>query len=126
MKRIPRLLYVDDEPFNLELFELTFIGKIEVVTVICASEALKILETDAYFDLVIADLEMPLISGVDFIRQAKILYPQIPFYILSGYDYMQECSELEYVNGFFQKPFSRIEILNLCINIKENKFNVFK
>ncbi|MBL4744821.1 MAG: response regulator [Flavobacteriaceae bacterium] len=112
-ERLPRLLYIDDEPFNLELFQLTFFGKLEVLVAKSATEALKILETSSNIDFVIADLEMPVTSGIDFIKEAKALYRDIPFYVLSGYDYYKECEELDVVSGFFQKPFKKEQILNL-------------
>ncbi len=117
IERIPRLLYVDDEPFNLELFKLSFLGKVEVLTASSASEAFKILKSEPDIDLVIADLEMPMVSGIAFIKEAKIAYSNLQFYILSGYDYQEECEDLEFVTAFFQKPFNKTEILNLCLNM---------
>ncbi|PCH77904.1 MAG: response regulator [Flavobacteriaceae bacterium] len=126
-ERIPRLLYIDDEPFNLELFQLTFFGSIEVLIASSASDALKILEKDTAIDLVIADLEMPTTSGIEFIKTAKVLYTEIPFYVLSGYDYFEECEELEVVSGFFQKPFKKEEILTLSRKIiKESQREIIR
>jgi len=118
-ERIPRLLYVDDEPFNLELFKLTFFGKLEVLTALSAADGFEILKKEHSIDLVIADLEMPVTSGIDFIEEAKKIYKNLPFYVLSGYDYYQECEELDFVAGFFQKPFNKDEILTLSKEIAE-------
>lgn len=117
VERLPRLLYVDDESFNLELFQLTFFGKVEVIIASSASDAFIIMKNDLEIDLVIADQEMPKISGLEFIKQAKLIYKNTPFYILSGHDFQEECKKrLDFVSGFFQKPFNRAEILSLCIS----------
>ena len=122
LDKIPRLLYIDDEPYNLELFQLTFIGKLEVLLASSAKEGLNILASDPTIDLVIADLEMPITSGIEFIKIAKKIYPDLPFYVLSGYDYYDECEKLDFVAGFFQKPFQRDVILNLGIRtVKESE-----
>lgn len=59
-------------------------------------EALKFLEQHRV-DLVLSDLEMPLISGLDFIRKATSLYPDLAFAVLSihgDFEYIQEALRL--------------------------------
>ena len=45
-------------------------------------EALKLLETNTY-DALVLDLDMPGISGLDVLKQAKTLYSKLPVLILS-------------------------------------------
>ncbi len=52
------VLYVDDEPDNLELFQIQFQGDVEVVTATSADEALRILERRP-IGLILADERMP-------------------------------------------------------------------
>ena len=50
-----------------------------------AGQALKIMEKEPV-DLVITDISMPEVSGVDFIRAARKRYPDTVFAVLSNYD----------------------------------------
>jgi EAL domain-containing protein (putative c-di-GMP-specific phosphodiesterase class I)/CheY-like chemotaxis protein len=66
-----KILVVDDEPFALKLLErqLTQLGH-EVIPYENAREALGILEAgDHVIDVVFSDLQMPVMDGVDFVRQ---------------------------------------------------------
>jgi len=64
-----RVLVVDDDEELVELVRL-IIGKMghEVVSVTGGQKALDVLERDAKFSLVILDLKMPGVSGVDILR----------------------------------------------------------
>lgn len=50
-----------------------------------AGEAMKIMEKEP-IDLIITDISMPEVSGVDFIRAARKCYPDTVFAVLSNYD----------------------------------------
>lgn len=108
-----KLLYVDDEAINLKLFELSFSGACEVVVCESPVEALKLFSEHS-FDAVISDMNMPEMSGVDFIRQAAIDHPSIDYYILSGYQENENISvalKEGLIRKFFTKPFDRKQIL---------------
>ncbi|MFH1819395.1 MAG: EAL domain-containing response regulator [Pseudomonadota bacterium] len=67
-----RILLVDDEPFVLKLLsrQLASLGAGEVVSRERAEDALDLLESGKQtFDLILCDLQMPEIDGVEFIRQ---------------------------------------------------------
>jgi EAL domain-containing protein (putative c-di-GMP-specific phosphodiesterase class I) len=67
-----KILLVDDEPFALKLLshQLATLGFGEVVSREHAADALALLESgDQPFDLILCDLQMPEIDGVEFIRQ---------------------------------------------------------
>jgi len=108
-----KLLYVDDEPINLKLFTLNFKSKYDVITAESGFEALDILKKNSDTQIVISDMKMPGMSGIDFIRRAKEDYPSICFFILTGYDItpeitlaLKECL----IHKYFQKPFNMKEI----------------
>ena len=42
----PKVLYVDDEPINLKLFEINFRKKFDVITANSGPEGLRILENN--------------------------------------------------------------------------------
>lgn len=67
-----RILLVDDEPFVLKLLshQLASLGAGEIVSHERAEDALELLESGRQtFDLILCDLQMPGIDGVEFIRQ---------------------------------------------------------
>lgn len=60
----------------------------------------------AQFDLVISDCQMPVMSGIEFLKQAKALYPELRVIILTGYAPFTRDQILNdfKADGFFEKP----------------------
>jgi PAS domain S-box-containing protein len=58
----------------------------EVVEAANGAEALALLKKrDCDFDLLITDYAMPLLSGTDFLREARLLCPDVPGLLITGY-----------------------------------------
>jgi CheY-like chemotaxis protein len=87
------LLYVDDESINLKLFELNFKSKFRVVTALSGDEGLETLNNDPNISVVISDMRMPKMDGLEFITKAKQSFPNIVCYILTGYDITDEIND---------------------------------
>ena len=66
---LPRILYVDDEAINLELLQLTFMNELDVVTATSALDGLAVLESNPDIQVVVSDLKMPVMNGLDFIKE---------------------------------------------------------
>jgi CheY-like chemotaxis protein len=67
-----RLLLLDDDPVVLRLLQgMCTQHDHETVTANSVKQALKVLETDPYIDLVIADVYMPNATGVDLLRTVQ-------------------------------------------------------
>jgi EAL domain-containing protein (putative c-di-GMP-specific phosphodiesterase class I)/FixJ family two-component response regulator len=84
-----KILLVDDEPFTLRLLthQLRELGHTEVTGCLQARDALARLEADpACAELVILDLQMPDIDGVEFIRHLARLHFGGGVILLSGED----------------------------------------
>ena len=116
------ILYVDDEEINLMLFEANFRGSYRVLTAESGRQGLRLLEKIPEITIVISDMRMPEMNGIEFIKQAKLKYPEIMFYILTGYDINQEISsalDVDLINAYFRKPFNIDEIAN-SINASMN------
>ncbi len=65
-----RLLLVDDVPMNLKVLQAMLRNPgIECVTASSGAEALRILDRDPAFDLILTDLWMPEMSGTEFARK---------------------------------------------------------
>jgi PAS domain S-box-containing protein len=57
----------------------------EVVQAGNGAEALRVLEGDSGYDLLISDYAMPIVSGTEFLREARKLCPDVPALIITGY-----------------------------------------
>lgn len=108
MNNKPKILYVDDEPMNLELFEANFSSIYEVLTSRNGFEALEILRQNADLIAVISDLKMPEINGFDFIAKVKEGFPEMKCFMMSGYDFDAQIAnaiETGLIISYFMKPF---------------------
>ncbi|MBO6570933.1 response regulator [bacterium] len=113
MSNLKKVLYVDDEAMNLFLFENLLAENFEIVTARSPEKGLEILSEDDSFDLIISDMKMPGMNGLEFIRKAQEFYKACPFNILSGYHKIPEIEEaLEsgLICSYLQKPFEVGEI----------------
>ena len=86
MIKIPaKVLIVDDEKDFVEMFSLRLEGQGEKVsTAHSGKEALKVLENVA-IDVVILDIRMPGMDGIDTLKQIKNLYPRVEVILLTGH-----------------------------------------
>ena len=107
-----KILYVDDEEINLELFALNFETDYPVITASSAFEGLNLLAEEK-ISLVITDLKMPKMNGMDFLREIKKLYPDKVCVILSAFtepdDIVIALNE-ELVFKYMVKPWKRADM----------------
>jgi signal transduction histidine kinase/CheY-like chemotaxis protein len=64
------VLYVDDEPENLRIFELTFKRKFSILTAESGEEGLRLLSLNPVA-IVLSDHRMPGMSGVEFLSRVR-------------------------------------------------------
>jgi two-component system response regulator (stage 0 sporulation protein F) len=115
MKDKITILYVDDEPINLMLFELNFEKLYTVITAGSGFLGLEKLSVNPAIKIVISDMKMPGMNGVEFIRKGKKEYPEIKFFILTGFEITEEIADAlneKIINKYFRKPFNMKEITN--------------
>ncbi|MEM6738366.1 MAG: response regulator [Bacteroidota bacterium] len=108
-----KILYVDDESFNLEVFIDIFKGIFEVYTANSGIAALSILNQEQ-IDFVITDMKMPNMSGLKLVEEIREKSILIPCYILTGYELKKEVKQAidkGDLNGYFAKPFDTEEVL---------------
>jgi response regulator RpfG family c-di-GMP phosphodiesterase len=118
MNKKPTLLYVDDEPINLMLFEANFKQNYTVITAESGINGLEKLYSNNEIVVVISDMKMPEMNGIEFITLAKKEFPNIAYYILTGYDITQEIAEAlnnKLIFKYFRKPFNLKEIEDAII-----------
>ncbi|WP_340114152.1 response regulator [Maribellus mangrovi] len=111
----PKILYVDDEPLNLILFKANLNKTHEVITADSGVSGLKIIENSEDFCCVISDMRMPNMNGIEFVKAASKILPNISYYILSGFDISEEVQEAldsKLIQKYFRKPFNLKDMAN--------------
>ena len=78
------ILYVDDEPDNLRIFELTFRRDFTILTAASAEEGLVILNENP-IAVVLSDHRMPGMSGVDFLSRVRAFDPKTIRMLVTAY-----------------------------------------
>jgi two-component system NtrC family sensor kinase len=109
----PRILYVDDEVINLELLQLTYMNDFEVVIAESAEEGLKLMEHHSDIHVLISDLKMPVMNGLDFIKVIKQKHPEKVCMLLTGFmesDVMLEGFNKELIFRYLMKPWNKDEL----------------
>lgn len=79
------------------------------------SEALQLLERHPLPDLIISDIRMPQMNGIELIRICKERYPRLKIVVLSGYsdfEYLKAAIQLG-VKDYVLKPVVRGELMEL-------------
>lgn len=102
-----RILVVDDEPSVLAVCRGFLESRNYTVDTASNAELAMALFEPGRFNLVITDINMPSISGVELARWIKELEPEIPVIILTGYgsyDLMHKALRGG-VSDFIEKPF---------------------
>jgi CheY-like chemotaxis protein len=80
-----RVLYIEDSALVREVTsELLARDSREIVAVASGEEALAVFEGNR-FDIVITDIGLPAMSGLDLARKIKHLAPSMPVILASGY-----------------------------------------
>lgn len=78
------ILYLDDEPSNLEVFRISFKREYNVFTAIDHAQAFEILKNH-HIHLILTDQQMPGMKGTEFLEKTLKDYPNAIRMILTGY-----------------------------------------
>jgi YesN/AraC family two-component response regulator len=107
MQNKKKVLCVDDEPINLLILKKILGRKYEVITAKHGEDGLLELEKDPAIEWVITDMNMPGMTGLDFIREAKKQFANKKYFMLSGYaitEDIQSALNTGLIYEYFQKP----------------------
>ena len=106
-----RVLFVDDEELLAEMGRdmLEDLGY-QVTVTTSSSEALELFRTDpGRFDLVITDVTMPEITGVELAREMLVVRPDIPIIMCTGFSHLvdADAAKAAGVRAFTMKPLTK-------------------
>lgn len=116
-----KILYVDDEQENLDVFEFTFMRHYDIFLAKSAEEGMDILRKED-IKLVITDQRMPKITGVEFLANAAELYPGIIRMIVTGFSDVEaiiQAINKGRVYRYITKPWNRDELKMVIDNALE-------
>lgn len=119
-----RLLIVDDEEIEREgmaqLIPWESYGIQLAGTAWNGLEALKIIQEEK-LDMVLTDIKMPGMDGIELIRRTKQICPDITFIVLSGYGEYEFTSQAmqEGIRHYILKPCDEEKIMKVMAQVKE-------
>lgn len=114
-KAVPNILVVDDtEAICSALRDLLVMAGYAVRTAPSGERALQIMDS-THMDLVITDLRMSGMSGLDLLKKVKQRRPSLPVIILTGFGDMDSviAAMRAGVADYLKKPFSVNEVLDV-------------
>lgn len=107
-----KLLYVDDEDLNLQLFKLNFRSDYQVITVCNPTDALVYLN-DSDIKVVVTDYKMPQMNGMQFVEKVKVVRPDMVCIMLSGYLESEVVTDKSKLFSYIMKPYRKTEVLEV-------------
>jgi two-component system response regulator HydG len=117
-----RILLVDDDPSALDSTrKILELSKYNVVTAVDGQAALDLLRPNPmnpdkieHFDLVLTDVRMPRLGGLEFLRAVSLCGDQVPVILMTAFGRVEDAvwaMKLGAVD-FLTKPFKRQALLN--------------
>ena len=102
-----KILFVDDEPNVLSAIRRQLHERFEVETASSPHEGLQALRNWPQYSVVVADMGMPEMSGVEFLAQARQIAPNVVRLMLTGY--LSQATAVDAINqghifSFLTKP----------------------
>jgi len=116
-----RMLILDDEPSIVQVIRLAMQKEgWEVDTYEDPIKALEVLK-ESFFDILLTDLSMPAMSGLDVLSQAHKISPQTGLIIMTAYGTMNVAIEAmrEGAQDFITKPFEISRLVSATKHVLE-------
>jgi len=120
-----KVMIIDDEPYfrkylrtKIEWNQYDF----EICDEACNGEEGLLKIPVSMPDIILADINMPGINGLDFSKQAKKLYPNINIILITGYnefEYARQALKIGIFN-YISKPFEKQELIDSMVSLKND------
>ena len=121
MQTTTRILVVDDtQSFRFLLQNYLNDAGYQVTCVACATEALTEL-AENHYDMVLSDMVMPAIDGLELLRQVTDLYPHLLFVLITAHGSVDSAvaAMKEGANDYLCKPLNKEELLLVVARLLE-------
>lgn len=123
-----KILIIDDEiALANYVAEMLTTNGYECTTCTESDKAAMLFESNGPYDLVVTDQTMPEITGIEIIRQLRLIKADIPAILITGYSETISKESIEKENIIFMyKPISSKDFLKnvaLCINPVKHQLN---
>lgn len=109
----PFVLFVDDEPDNLAVFEACCADTFEVLTASSAEEALELMRTHEVA-VILADQRMPEMTGLELLELCRQEFPQAIRMLITAYSDLETAIDAinrGRVRWYLKKPWDNRELL---------------
>jgi two-component system response regulator HydG len=109
----PKLLVVEDDDTNRQTLERIFSKEPYDLRVAADGEAALDIVREDSIDVVLSDLMMPGMDGLELLKTVRTLQPDMEFILITAYGTVEKAVEAmkEGAYDFITKPFKRMEVL---------------
>lgn len=116
---MPKILVVEDDKFFREAICDVLNKKNYTVQEAPSGKAAREILSVQDFDLVLTDIQMPGLTGLELLEWTLKVKPQIPFVIMTGFSMILETKSAYDLGakGFISKPFKNSELLEIIEGI---------
>ncbi len=111
-----KILIVDDEENMQKVLSILFRReKYKVTTASNGEEAVNILKASSSYDLILSDLKMPRMDGIELLKHLNMLNIDIPFILITAYGSISEAVGAMKLGAvdFITKPFNKEDLKNI-------------
>lgn len=103
-----RLLLIDDEPAIYDILKTLLKDDYEIEYNESAEEAWEsFVSSKKLFDIIIVDIVLPGVNGIEFIKEIREINPCIPIIVITGFsthEWAKQAANLN-ISGYIEKPF---------------------
>jgi DNA-binding NtrC family response regulator len=119
-----KILVIDDEPDIVELTRLNLESEgFDVATAETGTEALKSIKEGEQYEILLTDLRLPDIDGIELVQRLKEIAPDSEIIVVTGYGSTEKAIEATKAGAFYflEKPVEFDELLILIEKALEHK-----
>ena len=109
-----KILVIDDEEGVRESLKVILGDEYPLILTDGPEAGLDVLKNSATdIGLVLLDIKMPHVNGLDLLEEIKTLYPDVPVVMVTGYNFVETATEASKrgANGYVVKPFKSEDVL---------------